>query len=273
MRIAADRGAMRIAAGVVALLLLADGAALAKPHKRGHRPKAPPAAGSEAEGRAHLKKAATLAAHGDCKAAIEEYTLAFDRLNDPAVLLARADCRQKVGQNAEAVEDYRAYLDESPDVGNRADIEAKIAALEGPPASAPAKEAPPKEAATPRAPPREVAPPGETSAAKEAARPRESAHPKEAARPREPTRPTESAPAAPPPAPAAEESPRPEPLVTAAATTEAGRAESRPAEHARPWVWIAVAALVAGGIAAGGYFYFQPKQPATPATELGNYHF
>ena len=62
MRIAADRGAMRIAAGVVALLLLADGAALAKPHKRGHRPKAPPAAGSEAEGRAHLKKAATLAA-------------------------------------------------------------------------------------------------------------------------------------------------------------------------------------------------------------------
>jgi hypothetical protein len=252
---------MRIAAGVVAVLLLAGGVAHAKPRKRPHHPRPTPAAGSEAEGRAHLKKAATLASHGNCEAAIEEYTLAFDRLNDPAVLLARADCRQKVGQNAEAIDDYRAYLDESPDVGNRAEIEAKIAALEG----APAKGAPP---AAKEAPIREPAP-------KEAPSPRETA-PKEAARPKETPRPAESPapPPSPPPAPAeAEERPRQEPLVTAAATTEAGAGESRPASHGRPWLWVALAVLVAGGIAASSYLYFQPKSPTPPATELGNYHF
>jgi hypothetical protein len=238
---------MRLAAALVALLLFGEGAALARAHKRIKRPKPAPSAGSDAEGRSHLKKANALAGHDDCEAAIEEYTLAFDKLNDPAVLLARANCRQKIGQNAEAAEDYRAYLDESPDVVDRADIEAKIAALERAPAAA---------ASSKPAPPRETPAMREPSPAKEAARPPES--------------PPSIAPA--PPAPSVTEEAHP--LVGAVVTNEPAAVAPRPAAgHRRLWLWTAVGVLVAGGAAAAGYFYFQPKQPTPPATDLGNYHF
>jgi tetratricopeptide (TPR) repeat protein len=259
----------------LALVLLAGGTALARPHKRIKRPRPAPAAGSEAEGRSHLKKANALASHNDCEAAIEEYTQAFDRLNDPAVLLARADCRQKIGQNAEAVEDYRAYLDESPDVANRADIEAKIekiAVLEGAPAkAAPAKAAPATKEPAPK----------ESAAAREPPQTKEAPRPKEAARPKEPARPPESAPApaaAPPPvspAAEAEEGLGAKPLVGAAVVTREGpAAEARPAGgHARLWLWTALAVVVAGGAATAGYFYFRPEPATPPATSLGNYRF
>jgi chemotaxis protein histidine kinase CheA len=243
----------------LALLLLVDGTVLARPHKRVKRPKPAPAAGSEAEGRSHLKKANALASHNDCEAAIEEYTQAFDRLADPAVLLARADCRQKIGQNAEAAEDYRAYLDESPDVANRADIEAKIAALEGAPSKpAPAKETPAKEPA----------------AAREPAPTKEAARPKEAARSTESTAaPVSAAPAA--PAPEAEAGGGARPLVGGAVVTREGAATEAPpaAGHGRLWLWTALAVVVAGGAAAAGYFYLRPAPATPPATSLGNYHF
>jgi hypothetical protein len=263
---------VKTASAIVVLSLLAGGTALARPHKRVKRPRPAPAAGSEAEGRSHLKKANALASHNDCEAAIAEYTLAFDRLNDPAVLLARADCRQKIGQNAEAAEDYRAYLDESPDVANRADIEAKIAALEGAPANAaPAKAAPANK----------EPPPKESAAAREPLPTKEAVRPKEAARPKEEARAPESAPApaaAPPPVPPAAEaeaSPDAKPLVGAAIVTREGSAaEARPAGgRGRLWLWTALAVVVAGGAAAAGYFYFHPDPATPPATSLGNYRF
>src|SRR6185503_4095418 len=120
-----------------AVLLAAESAAEAKSKrvKRHKKPKVKPAsaASSRADGKEHLKKAKALAAKDACELAIEEFTLAFDRLNDPEILLPRAECRRKVGQDVEAVADYKAYLEFTPDVANKADIEAKIAALEAGP--------------------------------------------------------------------------------------------------------------------------------------------
>jgi hypothetical protein len=227
-------------------MLAAGGDAVAKSrHKRAKKPRPAPTASSDTEGRGHLKKGKVLASHGDCKAAVEELTKAFDILNDPEVLLARADCFQRLGLADEAVGDYRAYLDESPDVANRSEIEKP----HGEAAVAPAaKEKPHGEAA--------VGP---------------------AARPAPPV-----ASPAPPPANAA---PPPPQIPAAAppaiveievgeAPTQAAKPPARPAAEAprRWWLWTTLAVLVAGGAVAGGYFYFRPSDPMTTGT-LGSYHF
>src|SRR5215471_2739295 len=95
----------------------------------------------------HLKKANALAGQGKCIAAVREYTAAYASLEDPVVLFNRADCYRRLGQNEKAAADYRAFLDGFPNAPNRADIEARIAALEKPPAppAAPARaKEPPK---------------------------------------------------------------------------------------------------------------------------------
>ena len=53
--------------------------------------------GSASEGRSALKRANALAGDGDCAAAIEEYTKAFELLGDPAVLFNRAECYRRSG--------------------------------------------------------------------------------------------------------------------------------------------------------------------------------
>ena len=88
--------------------------------------------GSASEGRSHLKRANALAGDGDCAAAIEEYTKAFELLGDPAVLFNRAECYRRTGDAENAVDDYRAFLEKVPSSPSRADIEAKIVALEAP---------------------------------------------------------------------------------------------------------------------------------------------
>ena len=266
---------MRIAAALLAVCLVAPGPAFARGRgKRARKPRPSPTASADAAGRSHLKKANALAAHNNCEAAIGEYTLAFDRLNDPAVLLARAECRRRAGQNAEAAADYRAYLDESPDVPNQAEIEAKIAALEAKPPSegAPPKVPPPREVASP--PPREVASPT----------------PKEVASPKAPPRPEESVPTSPRPeiaspaprlAPKADDleaAPPQSPSVTPEVAVEV---KAPPVEATSPrtgtpahlWLWTAVAVLVAGGATVAGYFYFRPAEATPPPTTLGNYRF
>ena len=108
-----------------------------------------------AEGRSHLKKANALAGEGDCAAAIDEYTAAYEKLEDPVVLFNRGECYRRTGDADKAVADYRAFLDAVPHAPNRADINAKIAKLAPPPAPTEPEPA----TSTPRAPPAAVAAP------------------------------------------------------------------------------------------------------------------
>src|SRR4051795_9382546 len=104
---------------VPALLFGAPGSALARRDRR-------------AEGRYHLKKANALAGENRCAAAVREYTAAYDKLGDPVVLFNRAECYRRLGENILATDDYRAFLKEFPKAPNRAEIEARIAAMERP---------------------------------------------------------------------------------------------------------------------------------------------
>ena len=240
-----------LAVWVTTSIALGGLAVAARPHPVKHPKKArsAPSANAEVEGRNHLKKGNALAGQGDCKAAVDEYTQAFDRLNDPLVLLARAECFRRLGQADEAIGDYRAYLDESPDVSNRAEIEAKIAALEGggprekphaEPAPAPA---PPAPVAVPPPPPARVPAPAEV----------------------------------PPPPPARAVSPVPPPAVEIEVGQKPPESPKPSADAAgegssRVWLWAAIGVLVTGAAVAGGYFYFRPSEPSTTGT-LGGYRF
>ena len=108
-----------------------------------------------AEGRSHLKKANALAGEGDCAAAIDQYTAAYEKLEDPVVLFNRGECYRRTGDADKAVADYRAFLDAVPHAPNRADINAKIAKL----APAPEPTEPAPATSPPRAPPPAVAAP------------------------------------------------------------------------------------------------------------------
>jgi hypothetical protein len=190
--------------------------------------------GPTAEGKTHLKRATELAGDGDCAAAIGEYTKAYDLLGDPVVLFNRAECFRRLGAGDHAADDYHAFLEKVPNAPNRADIEAKILALEAPEPQAREK---PDEAAAPPAPP----PPKEAEA-------------------RAPP-PVAAAPAPPP---------KPEPVVTV--QQQAVVDDGGPAHGTRPWVWVALAVLVVGA-GVGGYFMLRPRQEPPPESALGNYRF
>ena len=191
--------------------------------------------GSSSEGRSHLKRANALAGDGDCAAAIEEYTKAFELLGDPAVLFNRAECYRRTGDTENAVDDYRAFLEKVPNSPSRADIEAKIVALEAPepaPRDKPAEEPPARD------------------------------------RRRRRWRPRRPAPVPPPPAPRPEVKPEPA-IAIQRAPTSTGE-DAGPAGGSRPWVWVALSVLVVGA-AAGGYLLLRPRDEPPPATVLGNY--
>jgi hypothetical protein len=267
-----------IAAKIAALLavqtvalLAVEGDAVAKSRSKRPKKKAKPtpAGSSRADGRERLKKANALAAKGACALAIEEYTLAFDRLNDPDILLLRAECRRKVGQDADAVADYKAYLEVTPDVRNRADIEAKITSLtaaiesavktpaEKPPAPPPVVESkpPPPPPVVERKPP----PPPVTTPVP--------ATPPPPPVTIEPPPPAVAEPTVPPPPPPV--TAEPEPTRSTAADLEAKPSEGK----SHFWLWTIVAVVVAGGAAAAGYWYLRPVEQPPPSTQLGNYRF
>jgi len=199
------------------------------------------------EGRRHLRKANALASEGRCDAAVREYTVAYQKLGDPVVLFNRAECYRRLGQNANAAADYRGFLDAFPHAPNRADVEARLAAMEGLPAPAPLPPPAPR-AVIPPLPP--APPPLPPAAIEPLAPPVESSPPP-------------SAPAAAPERPAAVIAhDRPAPAAPA------GEAEP----HVRPWVWLVLGALVAGG-AAGAYFALRTPPASPPMTQLGNYQF
>jgi hypothetical protein len=167
--------------------------------------------GSASDGRSHLKRANALAGEGDCDAAIVEYTKAFELLGDPVVLFNRAECYRRTGSSEDAVDDYRAFLDKVPNAPNRADIEAKIVALDAPEPSRRDKPADEPAPAPPKA--------------------------------------AEAPPPSPPQVPAPKQESTPEPTVTlrrASVEEDVG-----PSGGSRPWVWIALSVLIVGAAVGG----------------------
>jgi tetratricopeptide (TPR) repeat protein len=211
---------------------------------RGHHGETGPAA----EGKAHLKRATELADDDDCKAAVEEYKKAYELLDDPVVLFNRAECYRRLGDGERAADDYHAFLEKVPNAPNRAAIEAKIVALEAPePAARESRGAREKSAEATAPPPA----------------------PKPAETPTAPLAPKQAeAPATPPPAAAPEQ--RLEPAVTLARPAVAD--DAGPARGTHPWVWVALAVLVAGA-GVGGYVMLRPRPEAPPQSALGNYRF
>ena len=160
-------GRAGIALAAACFWLGAGSAAFAKSakhhHHHQHKSHRPAAGGSVAEGKAHLKRANELAGDGDCAAAIEEYTKAYELLNDPVVLFNRGECYRRTGDGESAADDYHAFLEKVPNAPNRADIEAKLVALEAPEPSQREKPvvepAPPPKTAEASRPPAAPSPP------------------------------------------------------------------------------------------------------------------
>jgi tetratricopeptide (TPR) repeat protein len=202
-------------------------------------------AADRTKAQAHARKANSLAAGGKCKQAIPEYNAAYRLLKDPALLFNRAECLRKVGKGAQALYDYRQFLQQLPSAPNRAVVESRIAALD--PSSAPVQvrtilQAPPVQVRT-----IVEAPPVEAPAA-----PAPSLH---AAALRMPV-PVE-APPPPLPAPRSVED-RSTLLVARRPPPEA----PAPASDSRAWIWLSVAAAVVAGSAAGAlYIAGRPRTP------------
>jgi hypothetical protein len=235
---------MRLPAAVALVCLLAGGTARAREHHEHH-----------VDGRHHLEKANALADDGKCAAAVKEYTAAYEKLQDPIVLFNRAECYRRLGENADAVADYRGFLAGFPAAPNRAEIEARIATLDKPAAPPPAR--------TPRAP-------AQPPVARAPAQPPVARVPAQ--------RPSPPPVAAPPPAPMPFLPPPPA-EGDAKAIVEAPRPPSQSSDtpHAeshgsRWWIWATLAVVAVGGGVAG-YLYFRPKDQMIPTTSLGNYRF
>ena len=200
-----------------------------------------------AEGRAHLRKANALAGNDRCEAAIKEYSLAYDRLHDPVVLFNRAECYRRIGEDASAAADYRAFLSAVPGAPNRAAIEAKIAAVEGgSPSGTAASAAHASSAASPPVGPANATRPNLTP-------------PGLASPPASSSSPEAAGSAA--------------PLVVAPTAAEAPPpASAGAARGSNVWIWAALGAAVAGG-AVGAYLVLRTPGASAPSTELGNYRF
>jgi tetratricopeptide (TPR) repeat protein len=229
-----------------------------------------------AEGRYHLKKANALAGQNECEAAVREYTAAYEKLHDPVVFFNRAECYRRMGENAKAAADYRAFLKGFPAAHNRAEIEGRIAALERPSSSARAEpEAAPPVVATP--PPPRPPPPAAKPPPPPAAKPPPPPKPAETAereRPQPKLEPwTPPLAAEPEAAPVAPRETQPEaPLVRVPQTAAAKADQEEKPGRARWWVWATVAGLlVAGG--AAGYLLLRPHGQSVPPTDLGSYRF
>ena len=271
---AAARAGIALAAACFCLCLGAPGSALARSKKHDHGAHKSRHRGRHADiarGKRHLKKANALAGEAQCAAAIAEYTLAYELLNDPVVLFNRAECYRRIEDNEKAADDYHAFLEKVPNAPNRGAIEKKLLALEAPDSSE--REKPEKPAEAP--PPAKVAetppPPAKVSPPKVAEAPPPAKVPPPAPKVVE---------APPPPPPAAKPDNEPEPVVVvrqpAAAPPLAPapppREEPAQAGGSRPWVWVALTVLAVGaGVA--GYLVFRPHEQSPPETALGNYRF
>ncbi len=92
--------------------------------------------------------------HGDYDAALARFQLLWERTRRPELLVNLGVCHERLGHAREAAAAYRQFLALTPAAPNRAELDARIARLEAPPA--PVVVAPPP---APVAPPPVVAPP------------------------------------------------------------------------------------------------------------------
>jgi hypothetical protein len=90
------------------------------------RAEAPPADAAE---RAH-REGKQAFADRDYAAAAEHFAEAFELSDDPTFLFNRAQAERLAGDCRAAHRTYREYLERMPEASNRADVEAKIEALE-----------------------------------------------------------------------------------------------------------------------------------------------
>ena len=73
---------------------------------------------------------------GDYARALDAYQRAYlDNIDEARYLLRLADCYRALGRPADALRFYRLFLHERPDAAERASVEAKMRALEHPPAA------------------------------------------------------------------------------------------------------------------------------------------
>jgi len=262
------------------LLVAAPGDALARGKRHG--------GGGQAAGRLHLKKANALAGQNKCHHALAEYTKAYAKLHDPVVLFNRAECYRRLGDDARAAADYRAFLKGVPDAPNREEIEGRIASLEGAPVEREIGEAeaepPPEPKARLKAV--EAEPPSEPKARLKAEGPppepkaRLKVEPAVASAPppaasesrRAPEEVAEAAPPVPKVVPAPEASDTSAPLI-AAQPAAPPSVEERPKVGVGRWLLLAGLALVVAGAGTAGYLLLRPRGQVIPGTELGDYKF
>jgi tetratricopeptide (TPR) repeat protein len=237
------------------------------------------AAEDQAEaGRRHVKKASSLAGSNRCRAAIPEYTKAFELLKDPAILFNRAECYRRLHENQKAVADYRRFLVELPTAPNRAQVEARIAELAPPAPSTPPATPIGTPAAQPAATPVSAPAPvveAPTPAATPVARTDDTAATVAAS-----SAGVDGTPPAPPAAATAAAAATPTMAPTPVSPALGALDQALPPEDSgadgsvvsRWWFWTAVAAVLVGG-AVATYFILESSETETPPTALGNYRF
>jgi tetratricopeptide (TPR) repeat protein len=108
--------------------------------------------------REHFKNARRLYDLGKYKEAIEAYQQAYLNVEDPVFLYNIAQSYRLDNQPDEAIRFYKTYLRRSPEAGNRADVEQKMAELQKEIETKQANQ-PPKTDPTPEQPPVVVQPP------------------------------------------------------------------------------------------------------------------
>ncbi|MDZ4694071.1 MAG: tetratricopeptide repeat protein [Deltaproteobacteria bacterium] len=108
--------------------------------------------------REHFKNARRLYDLGKYKDAIEAYQQAYLNVEDPVFLYNIAQSYRLDNQPEEAIRFYKTYLRRSPEAGNRADVEQKMAELQKEIETKQANQ-PPKTEPRPESPPVVVQPP------------------------------------------------------------------------------------------------------------------
>jgi hypothetical protein len=117
-----SRGAVLAASVAVAAALVAA------PFAAGTARAQPPDATSQA--RQHFTRGKELYAGGEYRGAIAEFAAADKLAPSPLLEFNIALCHERLGERAEAVRRYKAYLERVPGADNRSAVEAKIGKLE-----------------------------------------------------------------------------------------------------------------------------------------------